>query len=69
MYITHTCIYQIRTLFNHAEAYGYRDWLVFDASVVRGLAYYTVTKNTHIYIYVLMYVFMYIYIYTQAWIL
>lgn len=24
-----------------AESYGFRDWLVFDASVVRGLAYYT----------------------------
>lgn len=30
-------------LFELAEAYGYRDWLVFDASVVRGLAYYTGT--------------------------
>lgn len=28
-------------LFELADAYGYRDWLVFDASVVRGLAYYT----------------------------
>eukprot|EP00746_Dinoflagellata_sp_MGD_P116036 gnl/MRDRNA2_/MRDRNA2_51974_c0_seq1.p1 gnl/MRDRNA2_/MRDRNA2_51974_c0~~gnl/MRDRNA2_/MRDRNA2_51974_c0_seq1.p1 ORF type:complete len:628 (+),score=183.45 gnl/MRDRNA2_/MRDRNA2_51974_c0_seq1:133-2016(+) len=28
-------------LFDLAEAYGFRDWLVFDASVVRGLAYYT----------------------------
>ena len=32
---------QIKQLFAHAEAYGYKDWLVFDASVVRGLAYYT----------------------------
>ena len=31
----------LRTLFSHAEAYGYGDWLVFDASVVRGLSYYT----------------------------
>ena len=31
----------LKTLFEHAEAYGYRDWLVFDACVVRGLAYYT----------------------------
>lgn len=31
----------LRTLFGLAEAYGYADWLVFDASVVRGLAYYT----------------------------
>ena len=28
-------------LFEIAEAYGYGDWLYFDASVVRGLAYYT----------------------------
>mmetsp|Transcript_67532 Transcript_67532/g.166860 ORF Transcript_67532/g.166860 Transcript_67532/m.166860 type:complete len:529 (+) Transcript_67532:23-1609(+) len=34
-------IKQLSKLFEHAEAYGYRDWLVFDASVVRGLAYYT----------------------------
>ena len=31
----------LKLLFSHAEAYGYRDWLVFDASVVRGLSYYT----------------------------
>ena len=31
----------LKTLFSHAEAYGYGDWLVFDASVVRGLSYYT----------------------------
>lgn len=31
----------LRTLFDLAAAYGYADWLVFDASVVRGLAYYT----------------------------
>jgi histidyl-tRNA synthetase len=31
----------LRTLFSYAEAYGYADWLVFDASVVRGLSYYT----------------------------
>jgi histidyl-tRNA synthetase len=31
----------LRTLFGLAGAYGYADWLVFDASVVRGLAYYT----------------------------
>jgi histidyl-tRNA synthetase len=29
------------TRFSIAESYGFRDWLVFDASVVRGLAYYT----------------------------
>lgn len=28
-------------LFQLAESYGYANWLVFDASVVRGLAYYT----------------------------
>lgn len=31
----------LRQIFQLAEAYGYADWLVFDASVVRGLAYYT----------------------------
>lgn len=31
----------IKQIFKLAEAYGYADWLVFDASVVRGLAYYT----------------------------
>lgn len=31
----------LRRLFELADAYGYSDWLVFDASVVRGLAYYT----------------------------
>eukprot|EP00887_Chlorella_sp_A99_P007347 scaffold2.g7347.t1 len=31
----------LRRLFGLAEAYGFADWLVFDASVVRGLAYYT----------------------------
>lgn len=32
---------QLRQLFGYARAYGYEDWLVLDASVVRGLAYYT----------------------------
>eukprot|EP00468_Gymnochlora_sp_CCMP2014_P007377 CAMPEP_0167757336 /NCGR_PEP_ID=MMETSP0110_2-20121227/9869_1 /TAXON_ID=629695 /ORGANISM="Gymnochlora sp., Strain CCMP2014" /LENGTH=459 /DNA_ID=CAMNT_0007643515 /DNA_START=139 /DNA_END=1518 /DNA_ORIENTATION=- len=31
----------MKRLFSLAEAYGYEDWLVFDASVVRGLSYYT----------------------------
>ncbi|KAG7671296.1 hypothetical protein Ndes2526B_g02218 [Nannochloris sp. 'desiccata'] len=31
----------LKKLFELAEAYGFADWLVFDASVVRGLAYYT----------------------------
>ena len=32
---------ELAMLFKLSEGYGYRDWLVFDASVVRGLAYYT----------------------------
>eukprot|EP00416_Gambierdiscus_australes_P035517 CAMPEP_0171096342 /NCGR_PEP_ID=MMETSP0766_2-20121228/44381_1 /TAXON_ID=439317 /ORGANISM="Gambierdiscus australes, Strain CAWD 149" /LENGTH=522 /DNA_ID=CAMNT_0011555303 /DNA_START=218 /DNA_END=1787 /DNA_ORIENTATION=+ len=32
---------EMRTLFSLAADYGYADWLQFDASVVRGLAYYT----------------------------
>lgn len=32
---------QLRRLFELAEGYGFQDWLAFDASVVRGLAYYT----------------------------
>ncbi len=31
----------MKRLFALAEGYGYADWLVLDASVVRGLAYYT----------------------------
>ncbi|KXZ54423.1 hypothetical protein GPECTOR_5g77 [Gonium pectorale] len=31
----------LNRLFELAEGYGYKDWLVFDPSVVRGLAYYT----------------------------
>ena len=31
----------LKRVYDLAEAYGYADWLVFDASVVRGLAYYT----------------------------
>lgn len=34
---------ELQQLFALAEAYGFRDWLLFDASVVRGLAYYTGT--------------------------
>jgi histidyl-tRNA synthetase len=34
-------IADLRRLFTLAEAYGYAEWLVLDASVVRGLAYYT----------------------------
>ena len=32
---------ELTTLFEIAKAYGYADWIFFDASVVRGLAYYT----------------------------
>ena len=32
---------ELKRLFQLAEDYGFGDWLVFDASVVRGLAYYT----------------------------
>jgi len=38
---TSPALQQIKDLFTYAEAYGFKDWLVFDASVVRGLAYYT----------------------------
>ena len=31
----------LQQLWRLAEGYGFKDWLVFDASVVRGLAYYT----------------------------
>ena len=31
----------MRALWGLAQAYGYADWLVFDATVVRGLSYYT----------------------------
>lgn len=36
-------VVELRRLFELAEGYGYKDWLVFDPSVVRGLAYYTGT--------------------------
>ena len=32
---------ELKEVFDLAESYGFRDWLIFDASVVRGLAYYT----------------------------
>merc|ERR1719498_630110 len=32
---------EMNELFALAEAYGFGDWILFDASVVRGLAYYT----------------------------
>ncbi len=31
----------LKALFKLAAGYGYQVWLVFDPSVVRGLAYYT----------------------------
>jgi len=31
----------LKKLFSFAEQYGYADWICFDASVVRVLAYYT----------------------------
>lgn len=34
-------IAELKQVFALGEAYGFKDWLVFDASVVRGLAYYT----------------------------
>ena len=34
---------ELKQLFALAEGYGIKDWLRFDASVVRGLAYYTGT--------------------------
>jgi histidyl-tRNA synthetase len=34
---------ELKQLFALAEGYGILDWLQFDASVVRGLAYYTGT--------------------------
>ena len=34
---------ELNQLFALASGYGYADWLCFDASVVRGLAYYTGT--------------------------
>ena len=32
---------ELKSLFSMAESYGFSDYLIFDASVVRGLAYYT----------------------------
>ena len=34
-------VQQLQRLFQLAEGYGCRDWLLFDSSIVRGLAYYT----------------------------
>lgn len=37
----HEAIADLSRLFELADGYGYADWLRFDASIVRGLAYYT----------------------------
>ncbi|ESL10528.1 histidyl-tRNA synthetase [Trypanosoma rangeli SC58] len=37
----HEAVKELRQFFEQMEAYGYGDWVLFDASVVRGLAYYT----------------------------
>ena len=34
-------VQQLQRLFQLAEGYGFKDWLMYDASIVRGLAYYT----------------------------
>lgn len=34
-------VVELKRLFELAEGYGFAGWLQFDASVVRGLAYYT----------------------------
>eukprot|EP01048_Picozoa_sp_COSAG05_P021117 COSAG05_NODE_3788_length_1836_cov_1.213011_2_plen_192_part_00 len=35
------CVDEMRRVFDLAKDYGFADYLIFDASVVRGLAYYT----------------------------
>ena len=37
----HEAVAELQRLFELARAYGIADWLEFDPSVVRGLAYYT----------------------------
>jgi len=37
----HEAVAELRSIFELAETYGFADWLQLDASVVRGLAYYT----------------------------
>ncbi len=32
---------ELKKLFSLAEKFGYSEWIEFDASIVRGLAYYT----------------------------
>lgn len=38
---TGEAVADLKQLFALAEKFGYSEWLQFDASVVRGLAYYT----------------------------
>jgi histidyl-tRNA synthetase len=40
---SHIAVQELTALFEMAKGYGYSDWLQYDASVVRGLAYYTGT--------------------------
>eukprot|EP00796_Vickermania_ingenoplastis_P011701 gene11702-8050_t len=37
----HPAVKELQDFFRLIEAYGYGDWVLFDANVVRGLAYYT----------------------------
>lgn len=37
----HEGVQDLKRVFQLAEAYGFKDWLVFDPTVVRGLSYYT----------------------------
>lgn len=41
-------VQQLQRLFELAGGYGFDDWLVFDASIVRGLAYYTGGPTTQL---------------------
>jgi len=37
----HEAVKDLRLVFELAKGYGYDEWLIFDASIVRGLSYYT----------------------------
>jgi len=37
----HPVLKQLKDLVSYAESYGFADWLQFDATVIRGLGYYT----------------------------
>ena len=41
----HEAVCELQQLFQLAEAYGFAEWLEFDPSIVRGLAYYTGTPK------------------------